>query len=731
MASLTQIVPQFSFPYTETHIYDYTEVPDDDFSKDQVDPAIGFIYAFGADKGIDNRWVLKRTQDSFVKTFGTPNFKKYGQPALMPFHLLNTGSTKVWCMRCMPENATRSHAIVSLYYKADSQSEVADASKRKFRIKYTSKFIDPTSAGDGEKIITKNDLLNVRNKLDGVASGGVYKDGEGYTQVPGVIVIASNGRGKSGDNISVRIANNVYYEKEYGIKIYSFEILSTDKGLIKDAEYVASLVTSLKYDSATFINDILLDTNEGDAPVDIDVDENAIEAVYNEYIKFCKQQEKDLQVELETKMAQNSITEGMLDGTEEIPEGSEEIVVELREIENMIVLCSDELLPEVDTFDPIYGYTLGYSTEHHPFIQFPTKLTDEIDTADPEYDANDYTQSDIVTFNDVRGICLNGGTDGYFDNPRVEEVENKRGEKENIQWTFQQELNECYKNAWNGTYDKRILTAKRIGAHALFDANYDFDVKCVIADLTLARNDGLFYIDTGIRSSFGAMDINSMIEQYSIFANRLFSKNVHHFTTKDPITKKRIQVTITYFLADEFWRHCVNNGVYLPFVKSRCQLSGHIKNTLVPTVEDYETDLKEKLNSNRFNYFETIEDNVYQRATQNTAQSINSDLLEESNVHLLYEAKRIIEKDINANLYNFNEPDDRTRFKDFETEKFRDWNGKYVESIDITFKANKWELERSIIHCYVGMTFRGIYKRAIVEIDIQRRSYADADSTES
>ena len=61
-------------------------------------------------------------------------------------------------------------------------------------------------------------------------------------------------------------------------------------------------------------------------------------------------------------------------------------------------------------------------------------------------------------------------------------------------------------------------------------------------------------------------------------------------------------------------------------------------------------------------------------------------------------------------------------------EKFRDWNSKYVETIDITFKANKWELERSILHCYVDITFRGIYKRAIVEIDINRRTYADADT---
>ena len=234
-------------------------------------------------------------------------------------------------------------------------------------------------------------------------------------------------------------------------------------------------------------------------------------------------------------------------------------------------------------------------------------------------------------------------------------------------------------------------------------------------------------MDTGIRASFGDLELNEMIKQYSNFANRLVSKNVHHFYTRDPITKKRIPVTITYFLADAYWKHRMNNGIHIPFVKTNCQLTGHIKNSLTPTVEDYEIEVKERLVENNFNYFETVEDNVYQRATQNTSQTILTDLTEESNVTILYEAKRIIEKDINDSLYDFNEADVRTRFREYEIEKFRDWNSKYVESIDIQFKANRWELERSILHCYVSIVFRGIYKRAIVEIDINRRSYADAD----
>ena len=729
MPAVTQIVPEYGFPYVQTYIADNTEVTADAPSTVVADPAIGYIFAFVSDRGIDNRWVLQRTQQSFVRTFGTPNFKKYGQSNLMPYVLLGDGGAKVWCMRVMPENATRAHAIVSLYYKADGDD--VDVMKRKFRIKYTSRFVDPAKAnGDITKqVITKEDATKVRGVLDGEKIGGVYKDGEGYTQAPGLFVLTSNGRGKGGNTFSVRIANNISYEKEYGIKTMAYEILTTEKGLIKEAEYMGSMVTSVKYDSATFINDVLADTDDGIAPVDIDIDEELLERVYDAYIEFCNKQNEDLEAKLEQVMTENSITFPMINGIEDIPEGKLPQVTECREIQALMESCDEEVLPDLDGFDPIFGLAVGSSTRKQPFIKLVQKLTDTVDTKADDYNAADYTQTDIVSFDDVRGVRLYGGTDGYFEHPRTTKVVNNKNHEEDHVWTLEEEYADAYSKAWSGTLDKRILTSKRIDADAIFDANYPFATKCEMAKLTIARDDAIFYMDTGIYTSFGYDELSAMIKAYSQFSNRLISKNAHHYYTRDPITKKRIPVTITYFLANQFWRHVVNNGAYIPFVKDNCQLAGHIRNSLHPTVEDYELELKNTLNANRFNYFETVEDNVYQRATQNTSQSMDSDLLEESNVHLLYKAKRIIEKDIQSRLYNFNEPDVRTRFTNYENAKFADWNSQYVKSLTISFKANAWETKHSILHCYVTIVYRSIFKRATVEIDINRRNYeSDADA---
>ena len=729
MPAVTQIVPEYGFPYVQTYIADNTEITDDAPSTVVADPAIGYVFAFASDRGIDNRWVLKRTQQSFVRTFGTPNFKKYGQPNLMPYVLLGDGGAKVWCMRVMPENATRAHAIVSLFYKADGDD--VDVMKRKFRIKYTSRFVDPEKAkGDITKqVITKADATKVRGQLDGEKTGGVYKDGEGYTQAPGVFVLTSNGRGKGGNTFSVRIANNVAYEKNYGIKTMAYEILTTEKGLIKEAEYMGSMVTSVKYNAATCINDVLADTDDGVAPVDVDIDEEMLETVYDAYIEFCNKQHDDLEAKLEEMMTADSITFPMINGIEDVPSEKAAKVAECRDIQALMESCDESVLPELDGFDPIFGLAVGSTTNKQPFIKLVQKLTDTVDTDADGYNAADYTQSDIVSFDDVRGVRLYGGTDGYFENPRTTDIVNSKGQTEQHVWTLEEEYADAYSKAWSGSLDKRILTAKRIDADAIFDANYPFSTKCEIAKLAIARDDSIYYMDTGIRSSFGYDELSAMIKDYSQFANRLISKNVHHYYTRDPISKKRIPVTITYFLANQFWRHVVNNGAYIPFVKANCQLTGHIRNSLAPTVEDYELPLKNTLNENRFNYFETVEDNVYQRATQNTSQTADSDLLEESNVHLLYKAKRIIEKDIQARLYDFNEPEVRNRFKSYENTKFSDWNSQYVKSITIDFKANAWEIEHSILHCYVTIVYRGIFKRATVEIDINRRDYeADADN---
>ena len=297
------------------------------------------------------------------------------------------------------------------------------------------------------------------------------------------------------------------------------------------------------------------------------------------------------------------------------------------------------------------------------------------------------------------------------------------------QWTLQEEIDECYINAFSGVYDRRILSARRIPVLAFFDANYSFNVKKVLVDLAVTRNDAPVYLDAGIDvQSFSAANIKTLVNDYSIFDSCLVIKNLQHFKIRETPSQKRVTVSITYFLAQNFADHYMDYGTHIPMVKSKAQLSGHIRDSIEPSIEDYEADLKETLYKNNFNYFETLDDNVFQRATQTTSQSDMTDLSEENNVFTLYEIKRIVESDIHDELYDFADASTRERFTAYEQAKFANWVGSKVLSFDIVFDVNEWEFDHSILHCYISVVFRGLQKRAILEIDINKRVYGETSS---
>lgn len=702
MAQTIQIVPKYSFPYVETIVNDYTSVGNTVIGGIATDDIIRYIYPFISSKGVDNKFIRKRNRAEIVSAYGETNWKKYGQPLMQALNNAEASNSEVWCMRVMPDDAGYSHNIISAYYKGDTCTKNDDgtvtgietASKRKFRIKYVPKSKTTTKDGvtTNKKYITTDEIIKASNEYESVKNlDGIHADGEGYIEIPGVISLYSAGRGKYGNNYRVRIVQDLFYEKDYGIKHYDFEIISTESGLNREATYVGTMITSSKYEQTTLINDVLEDVDDGLVPVFVHIDENGVEDIYNAYVDWV---------------------------TALIPELEEEYKSATKEEQKALLLALiDEAknIPSIDEFDILYGKKVA-STTCNPFIEFPSTLTDSIKFDDKltgedlALEEAKYTTTEVVKWDDASGIKLDCGSDGSFETA------------ENID----DEIAKCYENAFNGTYDKRIFTAKRIKANALWDANYPKSVKECMADLAVIRNDAICYLDCGIMSSFGTSELTGLITDYSKFDDYKISKNVHHYYIKESTTKKRVPVTITYFLSRQYADHILNYGSYIPFVKSYAQLSGHIKDTLAPSVEDFETDLKEVLTENRFNFFETIDDNIYQRATQNTSQMSMSDLLEESNVTTLYDMKRIIESDINDRLYDFSDAETRQRFRNYEIAKFANWSGREVESIDIDFRMNEWEAERSILHAYLSVTFRGLQKKAILEIDINKRASASS-----
>lgn len=738
MPQTTQIVPKYSFPYVETIVNDNTKVTDiDPAANTDGDNSVYFLFPFASPKGIDNTFVKITSQDAFVQTFGKSNYKKYGQPMMMPYHVLENPLAVCWCMRVMPENARYSNAYVDLelnFVKA------ANASESKMYV--TTKVSNFVYTDDTSKTETK-EILSVTDGTDGVQETGTK------LTIPKIMAFCSTGRGKYGDNYSVRVSRDVSQEKEYGIKMYNFEIMSKDNGVQKIASYVGSPITSSKYIQTTFISDLVEDADPGKIPVYVRLSEDKFEYAYDKYVEFVKGLSTELDTEYTTKFealrdkvvaakgfsgtdekaSNETVTtelNAIIAGTKGIPEKYSDEIRELISINTKKRYAAN--IPSMDEFDLFFGKTIATNNDD-PFIKPTKKLTEDVDTNDENYNENEYTTDDkAVYIDDVIGVYLSGGTEGYFDNPRkVSAIDPETGLSVQKQNTFADELEDCYKKAWSGDLDRRILSSKRIKADAIFDANYPMSVKNIIADLTLIRNDSMFYADAGLLQNLSTLTLPDLITDFASFQDYKLSKNIQCYYVKEPSSMKRVMVTVTYLMAYLYASHITAYGPHIPFVNDYCRLSGHIRNTLYPTIDDYDAALKEQLAENRFNYFETVDDNLYRRAIQNTCEPYTSDLLEENNVRTMLTLKRGVERILADSTYNFADYEERQRLKTVITDKYRSWINNRVYSFDIEFKTNKFEQERAIIHAYLAIVFRPLGKRTLLEIDINPRTYDEEE----
>ena len=626
MPRATQIAPEYKQPHVATYINDNTKYTEDVVS---VDNNVKFLSVFRSYMGPDNVIIKVTKLNDFINMYGESDFSKYGQPLLMPIAELTTGIASVHCMRVMPTDATYANVIVSALYKKDE-------STKKMTIKYHSEYLDSTARETGA--ITEDAV-----KAAFVSAASDTPDDKGFKKIP-LFYITMAGRGVYGNDFRFRVSRESSYEKDYGIKMFSFEALQVNNGINSLANYVGSLVTSTKYVKTTFITDIMEDYDPGESYFKVSVDEANVAKLYNEFVTF-------------------------VNGLEEKDRGE---------------------IMDIDAFDPFFGYGMNNKTVHKNL---------EILTVDESDDA-------IITIDSAEGTGLHGGSDGSFATGTDEAI--------------QSAIEKAYIAAFNGTLDSTILSSRRVPLDIILDANYPKAVKKQLFELATVRNDCPVVFDAGIINS--EVEIDGAIEDYAYINTYQASKEFQHYKIRDPRTYKKIDVTMTYFWATRFASHIKSYGDYVPFVKRYATLSGHVKNSVAPAIELYQMDLKEKLYDARFNYFETTAENVFVRSVQNTAQVDDSDLLEENNVRVLYNVKKMVEDDCIDNLFNFADATQRADFSAYEQAKFAPWIGQKFASFSIVFDMNDWELERSILHCYIAIQFRTLNKRTIIEIDVNKRS---------
>lgn len=356
--------------------------------------------------------------------------------------------------------------------------------------------------------------------------------------------------------------------------------------------------------------------------------------------------------------------------------------------------CEAELVSSI--FDPLFGKTK--TNEQITSIKI-------LPLADTSVETRDVEEKVYVNLSEIEGLSLANGTDGKFALGTVKRQDN---------------IDEVLIAAFNGKLDRSILSKKRTPAEIILDAAYSDEVKNALIGLINKREDAYGIIDGGIINS--SSDLMGWAKDKNSRGSRLFSKEAQHYHMRDPITGKKIPVTTTYFLATKLPTHFKQVGRNIPFVgEEYAKLSGHIKNTLLPVVDADDSELKEILVDNRVNYYESIGENIFIRGCQHTSQPIWSDLSEEHNVHVLLKMKREIENMVSSLAYNFSEPEDRKLFTESADRLLSQYRG-MCQSAKVRFEATQFEEQRSAIHCYLDVVFKGIIKSGIIEIDINPRA---------
>ena len=340
-------------------------------------------------------------------------------------------------------------------------------------------------------------------------------------------------------------------------------------------------------------------------------------------------------------------------------------------------------MPELKQFDPIFGINNDQSAQ--PKLTIATEENNVLDRLD--------------------GITLVCGDNGSLDNP---------GDK-----TVDEIVEDLYLKAFAGELDKSIMSPRRTPVRFMLDANYPLSVKKAMVQLGLKRYDAMVYLDAGLITTHDEAIIFG--EDTADLNYRIVSKSYQHYEIRDPFSGKRVPVTMTYDLACNLAKHIELYGSETAYTgETYATLKGAIKNSLVPVLDEYDEDLKEKLYDLRLNYYEAIAENVFCRGVQQTAQDLESDLSEESNMLLLLEIKDIAERETISRRYNFAEPEDRQLYGEVLTERIKPYR-ESVRSIEVFYDMSREEEMRNFIHCYIQLTFKTLLKSSIIEINVNSR----------
>lgn len=292
-----------------------------------------------------------------------------------------------------------------------------------------------------------------------------------------------------------------------------------------------------------------------------------------------------------------------------------------------------------------------------------------------------------VDFNTTFGVELKEGTNGVFGSKPI----------------LTEALNAKICEVYDGEVTDEVWDVDQHKIAAILDANYSIEVKESIAKFVNFRKDCVFFRDYGTN-----MDTYLAIkEKYDSMVTRsnFIADYCTYYQVKDPVTKKRITVTMMYDLAECLVKHFLN-GAYNPLAGTinNFVLKEAIKGTInftpinTPTVNQ-----KQAMEELRVNYAIFQEDNCVVQSLYSSQQAY-TELSYINNTIAIQAVARAVRTACPKNRYKLVTGSDFSDYASAVNNVLSNFTG-YFNTLEFVYTEDKLKASQKIFYASIKFSF--------------------------
>ena len=343
-------------------------------------------------------------------------------------------------------------------------------------------------------------------------------------------------------------------------------------------------------------------------------------------------------------------------------------------------------------------YINGYDKRENPIAGIITKsISDKSVKLGLEAQSTlweSFKPSDLNVFSlDVaEGIRLSSGSNGSIgDCP----MNNKEEYKKLLLGTFGKNTQSC-------NFNPVIYDVDRYKVDAIFDCNYDVEVKNAIIDVVDFRGDCVFLADLGV----GLTSTEEIISAAASITKSKYVALYHNsFEIVDQFTKKNITVTMPYLLAPKLVDH-ISTGVGRAFagISNNLVFPEIVQNTInmIPIVIPG-LDQKQILADNNINYLSYYDDLPVMESMWTNDNEI-SQLSYLHNVMSVQEIIKIIRTRCPKTRYTFLDGDDLEEYLSDANSIIKEYKSNF-KFIEMTYMADEKYESNNIFYAVIKVQF--------------------------